>query len=59
MPECSTLPSAQAPEVNAVVVPVGGGGMIAGIAVAIKVGSSPGGEVVAASSRGLGSSFSP
>ncbi|NWW44722.1 SRR racemase, partial [Pedionomus torquatus] len=28
--------SAQAPEVNAVVVPVGGGGMIAGIAVAIK-----------------------
>ncbi|XP_015151540.2 serine racemase isoform X3 [Gallus gallus] len=28
--------SAQAPEVNAVVVPVGGGGMVAGIAVAIK-----------------------
>ena len=31
---------AQAPKVNAVVVPVGGGGMIAGIAVAIKVGNS-------------------
>ena len=32
--------SAQAPEVNAVVVPVGGGGMVAGIAVAIKVSNS-------------------
>lgn len=32
--------SAQVPEVNAVVVPVGGGGMIAGIAVAIKVGNN-------------------
>lgn len=36
--------SAQAPEVNAVVVPVGGGGMIAGIAVAIKVGNSSSGK---------------
>ncbi|XP_076210565.1 serine racemase isoform X1 [Aptenodytes patagonicus] len=34
--EHSHFLSAQAPEVNAVVVPVGGGGMIAGIAVAIK-----------------------
>lgn len=32
--------SAQAPHINAVVVPVGGGGMVAGIAVTIKVGNS-------------------
>lgn len=38
--EHSCFLSAQAPEVNAVVVPVGGGGMIAGMAVAIKVGDS-------------------
>lgn len=44
VPECSMPPSAQAPQVNAVVVPVGGGGMIAGIAVAIKVGSGSGGK---------------
>jgi len=36
--------STQAPKVNAVVVPVGGGGMIAGIAVAIKVGNSSSGQ---------------
>ncbi|XP_015501864.1 serine racemase isoform X1 [Parus major] len=34
--EPSHFPSTQAPYVNAVVVPVGGGGMVAGIAVAIK-----------------------
>lgn len=36
--------SAQAPEVNAIVAPVGGGGMIAGIAVAIKVGNGSSGK---------------
>lgn len=34
--KCSRVSSLQAPEVNALVVPVGGGGMIAGIAVAVK-----------------------
>lgn len=42
--EHSRFLSAQAPEVNAVVVPVGGGGMIAGIAVAIKVGNTSSGK---------------